>query len=92
MGNAIIVATQNVSSFTIPIFNPYDDINLKHVMPMYETLQQQGGYFVIHISSQTTKKEVSENPHLRTTTPRKLLSLCDTTTFAPVQSQVLHNS
>jgi len=51
-----------------------------------------GGYFAIHISSQTTKKEVFENPHLRTITPRKLLSLCDTTTFAPVQSQVLHNS
>ncbi len=50
------------------------------------------GYFVIHISSQTTKKEVSENPHLRTITPRKLLSLCETITFAPVQSQVLHNS
>jgi len=42
MGNAIIVATQNVSSFTISIFNPYDDTNLKHVMPMYETLQQRG--------------------------------------------------
>jgi len=51
-----------------------------------------GGYFVIHISSQTTKKEVSENPHLRTITPRKLLSLYNTTTFAPVWSQVLHNS
>jgi len=51
-----------------------------------------GGYFAIHISSQTTKKEVSENPHLRTIPPRKLLSLCNTKTFAPVQSQVLHNS
>jgi hypothetical protein len=51
-----------------------------------------GGYFAIHISSQTTKKEVFENPHLQTITPRKLLSLCDTITFAPVQSQVLHNS
>jgi hypothetical protein len=51
-----------------------------------------GGYFVIHISSQTTKKKVSENPHLRTITPRKLLSLCDTITFALVQSQVFHNS
>jgi hypothetical protein len=51
-----------------------------------------GGYFAIHISSQTTKKEVSESPPLRTITPRKLLSLCDTKTFAPVQSQVLHNS
>jgi hypothetical protein len=50
-----------------------------------------GGYFAIHISSQTTKKEVSENPHLQTITPRKLLSLCDTITFALVQSQVLHN-
>jgi hypothetical protein len=51
-----------------------------------------GGYIVIQISSQTTKKEVFENPHLRTITPRKLLSVCDTITFAPVQSQVLHNS
>jgi len=51
-----------------------------------------GGYFAIHISSQTTKKEDSENPQLRTITPRKLLSLCYTITFAPVQSQVLHNS
>jgi len=51
-----------------------------------------GGYFAIHISSQTTKKEDSENPQLRTITPHKLLSLCDTITFAPVQSQVLHNS
>jgi hypothetical protein len=51
-----------------------------------------GGYFVIRISSQTTKKEVSENLHLRTITHRKLLSLCDTITFAPVQSQVPHNS
>jgi len=50
------------------------------------------GYFAIHVSSQTTKKEVSENPHLRTINPRKLLSLCDTTTFVLVQSQVLHNS
>jgi len=45
-----------------------------------------GGYFAIHISSQTTKKEVSESPPLRTRTLRKLLSLCDTKTFAPVQS------
>jgi len=51
-----------------------------------------GGYFAIHISSQTTKKEVFKNSHLRTITPRKLLSLCNTTTFAPVQLQVLHNS
>jgi hypothetical protein len=50
------------------------------------------GYFAIQISSQTTKKEVSENPLLRTIIPRKLLSFCDTITFTPVQSQVLHNS
>jgi hypothetical protein len=49
-------------------------------------------YFAIHISSQTTKKEVSESPHLRTIIPRKLLSFCNTITFAPVQSEVLHNS
>ncbi len=51
-----------------------------------------GGYFAIHISSQTTKKEVSESPPLQTIIIRKLLSFCDTITFAPVQSQVLHNS
>jgi hypothetical protein len=50
------------------------------------------GYFVIHISSQTTKKEVPKSPHLRTIIIRKLLTFCDTITFAPVQSQVLHNS
>jgi len=51
-----------------------------------------GGYFAIHISSQIIKKKVFENPHLRTITPRKLLSLCDTITFTLVQLQVLHNS
>jgi hypothetical protein len=51
-----------------------------------------GGYFAIQISSQTTKKDVSEIPLLRTIIPRKLLSFCDTITFAPVQSQVLRNS
>jgi hypothetical protein len=50
-----------------------------------------GGYFANHISSQTTKKEVSESPPLRTIIPRKILSLCDTKTFTLVQSQVLHN-
>ncbi len=50
-----------------------------------------GGYFANHISLQTTKKEVSESPPLRTIIPRKILSLCDTKTFTPVQSQVLHN-
>jgi hypothetical protein len=50
------------------------------------SLQQQGGYIAIQISSQTTKKDVSENPPLRT------ISFCDTITFAPVQSQVLRNS
>jgi len=51
-----------------------------------------GGYFAIQISSQTTKKDVSEIPLLRTIIPRKFLSFCDTITFAPVQSQVLRNS
>ncbi len=51
-----------------------------------------GGYFAIQTLSQTTKKEVSENPLLRTTILRKFLSFCDSITFAPVQSQVLHNS
>jgi hypothetical protein len=50
-----------------------------------------GGYFVIQISSQTTKKDVSEIPLLRTIIPCKFLSFCDTITFAPVQSQVLRN-
>jgi hypothetical protein len=51
-----------------------------------------GGYFAIQISSQTTKKEISKSPLLRTIIPRKLLTFCDTITFAPVPSQVLHNS
>ncbi len=51
-----------------------------------------GGYFAIQISSQTTKKEISESPLLRTIIPHKLLTFCDTITFAPVPSQVLHNS
>jgi len=51
-----------------------------------------GGYFAIHISSQTTKKEVSESLPLQTIIPRKILSFCDTKTSTPVQSQVLHNS
>jgi len=59
-------------------------------VPSYTTTT--GGYFAIHISSQTTKKEVSESPPLQTIIPRKILSFCDTKTFAPVQSQVLHNS
>jgi len=50
------------------------------------------GYIAIQISSQTTKKKVSENPQLRTTISRKLLSCYETITFAPVQSQVLRNS
>jgi hypothetical protein len=51
-----------------------------------------GGYFAIQISLQITKKDVSEIPLLRTIIPRKLLSFCNTITFAPVQSQVLCNS
>jgi len=62
------------------------------VWQLVENTTTTGGYFAIHISSQTTKKEVFENLHLRTITPRKPLSLCDTITFAPVQSQVFHNS
>ncbi len=50
------------------------------------------GYIAIQISSQTTKKKVSENPQLWTTISRKLLSCYETITFAPVQSQVLRNS
>jgi hypothetical protein len=50
------------------------------------------GHIVIQKSSQTTKKSISENPQFRTTIPHKLLSLCETLTFAPVQSQALRNS
>jgi hypothetical protein len=50
------------------------------------------GYFAIQISSQTTKKDVSEISLLRTIILRKFLSFCDTITFVPVQSQVLRNS
>jgi hypothetical protein len=50
------------------------------------------GYFAIQISSQTTKKDVSEISLLRTIIPCKFLSFCDTITFVPVQSQVLRNS
>jgi hypothetical protein len=51
-----------------------------------------GGYFAIQISSQTTKKEIVESLLLRTIIPHKLLTFCDTITFAPIPSQVLHNS
>ncbi len=57
-----------------------------------KSLQQQGGYIAIQISSQTTKKEVSKNSPLRTIILRKLLSFCDTITLAPIQLQVLRNS
>ncbi len=50
------------------------------------------GHIAIQISSQTTKKSDSENPQFRTRIRRKLLSLCETHTFAPVQSQALRNS
>ncbi len=50
------------------------------------------GHIAIQISSQTTKKSDSENPQFRTRFRRKLLSLCETHTFAPVQSQALRNS
>jgi hypothetical protein len=56
------------------------------------TTTTTGGYFAIQISSQATKKDVSEIPLLRTIILRKILSFCDTITFAPVQSQVLRNS
>jgi hypothetical protein len=50
------------------------------------------GHIAIQISSQITKKSVSENLQFRTTIPRKLLSICETLTFALVQSQALRNS
>jgi hypothetical protein len=50
------------------------------------------GHIAIQISSETTKKSVSENSQFRTTIPRKLLSLCETLTFARVQSQALRNT
>jgi hypothetical protein len=65
-------------------------------MPIFVQLGQcittTWGYFAIQISSQTPKKEVSESPLLRTIILRKLLSSCDTITFALVQLQVLRNS
>jgi hypothetical protein len=65
----------------------------KSFMEMQEPITTTtGGYFAIQISSQTTKKEISEISLLRTIIPRKLLTFCDTITFAPVPSQVLHNS
>ncbi len=81
--------------FSICCHEPSPSIDWKYIgnvsnKRIYTTTT--GGYFAIHISSQTTKKEVSESPPLRTIIPRKLLSFCDTITFAPVQSQVLHNS
>jgi len=65
----------------------------KKTMAKYKTLflnmaldtTTTGGYFAIQISSQTTKKDVSEIPLLQTIIPRKFLSFCDTITFAPVQ-------
>jgi hypothetical protein len=68
MGNAIIVATQNVrSSFTIPIFNPYDDINLKHVMPMYERqpsiLTNVGGHQFHNLTNCSITLSIS-NPYV----------------------------
>jgi hypothetical protein len=50
------------------------------------------GHIAIQISSQTTKKTISKNLQFRTTIPRKLLSLCETLTFPPVQLQALRNS
>ncbi len=61
-----------------------------HHTEMFTTTKE--GYIAIQISSQTTKKKVSENPQLQTTISRKLLSCYETITFAPVQSQVLRNS
>jgi len=65
---------------------------LKNIGFGYLVTTTTGGYFAIRISSQTTKKEVFESPLLRTIIPRKLLSFCDTITFAPVQSQVLRKA
>ncbi len=70
--------------------NSYQNFNI--LISNSECTITTGGYFAIHISLQTTKKEVSESPPLRTIIPCKLLSFCDTITFAPIQSQVLHNS
>jgi hypothetical protein len=61
-------------------------------MELFKNITTTNGYFAIHISSQTTKKEVPKSPHFRTIITRKLLTFCDTITFALVQSQVLHNS
>jgi hypothetical protein len=79
------------------LLNIFKQLKLGGIILMVDTLlaistTTTGGYFAIQISSQTTKKDVSEIPLLQTIIPRKLLSFCDTITFAPVQSQVLRNS
>jgi hypothetical protein len=83
--NSLISISAQSFAFPIHVEQVFFSINPK------DTTTTRG-YFAIHISSQTTKKEVSESPPLRTIILRKLLSFCDTITFALVQSQVLHNS
>jgi hypothetical protein len=70
----------------------YKKSNYNYTFIIFSCTTTTGGYFAIQISSQTTKKDVSEIPLLRTIIPHKLLSFCNTITFAPVQSQVLRNS
>jgi len=68
------------------------DAQNQRQLKLFTNTTTTGGYFVIQISSQTTKKNVSKISLLRTIIPRKFLSFCDTITFALVQSQVLRNS
>jgi hypothetical protein len=71
MGNATIVATQNVrNSFTIPIFDPYDDTNLRDVMFMYERqpsiLTNVGGHQFHNLTNYSITLSIS-NPYVVTT-------------------------
>jgi hypothetical protein len=67
-------------------------LQIKFLQELCVVTTTKEGYIAIQISSQTTKKKVFENPQLRTTISRKLLSCYETITFALVQSQVLRNS
>jgi hypothetical protein len=79
--------------FKLKLKHPFETtIIIESTNRQFEHTTTTGGYFAIQISWQTTKKKISESSLLRTIIPRKLLTFCDTITFAPVPSQVLHNS
>jgi hypothetical protein len=86
-----IIFITHLNTFASKVFLTLKIMNFENVALTKVTTTKEG-YIAIQISSQTTKKKVSENPQLRTTIFRKLLSCYETITFAPVQSQVLRNS